>query len=117
MDRIRIEELLVRCILGIGPEERREKQDVLISATLFADLSKAGHSDRVEDSIDYRAVKKEILAAAEGSEFRLAEALAERMAEVCLRHAGVHRVAIRVEKPGALRFARSVAVEIERDRV
>jgi FolB domain-containing protein len=116
MDRIRIEDLRVRCILGIGPEERRERQDVLISATLFVDLRQAGHRDRVEDSVDYRAVKKEILAAAEASEYRLAEALAEKIAEVCLRHQGVDRVAIRVEKPGALRFARSVAVEIERDR-
>src|SRR5262252_9292792 len=102
MDRIRIEDLRVRCILGIGPEERRERQDVLISATLFVDLRQAGRRDRVEDSVDYRAVKKEILAAAEASEYRLAEALAEKIAEVCLRHEGVDRVALRVEKPGAL---------------
>jgi dihydroneopterin aldolase len=31
-----------------------------------------------------------------------------------LKPAGVLRVRVRVEKPGALRFARSVGVEIER---
>jgi dihydroneopterin aldolase/D-erythro-7,8-dihydroneopterin triphosphate epimerase len=116
MDRILIKDLLVRCILGIGAEERREKQDVLISVVLFADLTKAGRSDSSEDTVDYRAVKKDILAAVDGSQYHLAEALAERVAETCLAHAAVQRVQVTVEKPGALRFARSVAVEIERSR-
>jgi len=116
MDRIFIKDLLVRCVLGLSAEERREKQDVLIDVVLFVDLAKAGRSDHAEDTVDYRALKKDVLAAAEGSQFHLAEALAERLADVCLAHAGVERVQVTVEKPGALRFARSVAVEIERSR-
>jgi len=116
MDRILINQLLVRCILGVSAEERREKQDVLISVALFTDLTKAGRSDRFEDTVDYRAVNKDILAAVDGSQCHLAEALAERVAETCLAHGAVQRVQVTVEKPGALRFARSVAVEIERGR-
>ncbi len=115
MDRIVIRELLVRCVLGVDAEERREMQDVLITVTLHADLRRAGQSDRLEDAIDYRAIKKQILAAAEGSRYRLIEALAERIAGLCLGHAGVMRVDVRVEKPGSLRFARSAAVEITRE--
>lgn len=114
MDRIVINQLLVRCVLGVDDEERRELQDVLVSATLHADLRKAGESDRLEDAVDYRAVKKDIMAVAEGSRYRLVEALAERVAAVCLAHAGVRRVDVVVEKPGSLRFARSAAVEITR---
>lgn len=116
MDRIVIRELLVRCVLGVDAEERREPQDVLITAALHADLRKAGASDRLEDAVDYRAVKKAILAAAERSRYRLIEALAERVAELCLAHAGVRRVDVVVEKPGSLRFARSAVVEITRGR-
>lgn len=116
MDRILIKQLLVRCILGVSAEERREKQDVLISVALFTDLTKAGRSDRSEDTVDYRAVNKDILAAVDGSQYHLAEALAERVAETCLAHGAVQRVQVTVEKAGALRFARSVAVEIERGR-
>lgn len=116
MDRILINDLLVRCVLGLSAEERREKQDVLISVALFTDLTKPGRSDRSEDTVDYRAVKKEILAAVDGSQYHLAEALAERIAEICLAHIAVQRVQVTVEKPGALRFARSVAVEIDRTR-
>ena len=116
MDRIVIRELLVRCVLGVDEEERREMQDVLITVALHADLRRAGESDRLEDAIDYRRVKKEILAAADGSRYRLVEALAERVASLCLAHAGVERAYVTVEKPGSLRFARSAAIEITRVR-
>jgi FolB domain-containing protein len=116
IDRILIKDLLVRCVLGLNAEERREKQDVLISVALFTDLTKAGRTDRSEDTVDYRAVKKDILAVVDDSQYHLAEALAERVAETCLAHLAVQRVQVTVEKPGALRFARSVAVEIDRSR-
>ena len=115
-DRIFIKDLLVRCVLGIGAEERREKQDVLLNVVLFSDLTKAGKSDRAEDTVDYRAVKYAILSVVEGSQYHLAEALAEAVAQSCLSHPGVQRVQVTVEKPGALRFARTVGVEIDRAR-
>ncbi len=114
MDRICICDLLARCILGINDSERRNKQDVLINLAIYTDLRRAGKSDRIEDTVDYRALKKRVLAMAEGSQFFLEEALAEAIAELCLGQQGVLRVDVRVEKPGALRFARSVAVEISR---
>jgi FolB domain-containing protein len=115
MDRIVIRELLVRCVLGVDADERRELQDVLVSVTLHADLRKAGGSDRVEDTVDYRAIKKQLLAAVEGSRYHLVEALAERVAALCLADARVRRVDVVVDKPGSLRFARSAAVEISRE--
>src|SRR5260370_3022135 len=116
MDGILIKDLLVRCVLGLSSEERRENQDVVISVELITDLKKPGRSDRFEDAVDYRAVKKDVLAAAESSSFHLVEALAEHVADICLSQPGVQRVQVTVEKPGALRFARSVAVQIERGR-
>ena len=116
MDRIRISDLLVRCILGINEKERHDKQDVVINLTLYTDLRKAGKSDRIEDTVDYRALKKCVLTMAEGSQYLLVEALAEAVAELCLAQHGVQQVDVCVEKPHALRFARSVAVEITRKR-
>lgn len=116
MDRIRISDLLVRCVLGINDDERREKQDVVINLTVHADLHQAGKSDNMKDTVDYRVIKKRVLAMAESSQYLLVEALAESIAEVCLEHQGVQQVDVSVEKPHALRFARSVAVEISRWR-
>jgi FolB domain-containing protein len=116
MDRILISDLLVRCIIGVRNDERRDKQDVLINLSIDADLGRAGRSDRLEDSLDYRSLTKQIMAMAEGSQFHLVEALAEAVADICLEHPAVRRATVRVEKPGALRFARTVGVEITRGR-
>ena len=116
MDKIFIKDLLARCDLGVCDEERRERQDVLINVVLSVDLAPAGASDELSDSVDYRALKKRVLVAAETSSFRLAEALAEHLAAICLEDERVAEVQVSVEKPTALRFARTVSVEITRQR-
>ncbi|HUL00586.1 MAG TPA: dihydroneopterin aldolase [Nitrospirota bacterium] len=116
MDRIMINDLLVRCIIGVRDEERREMQDVIINITLFTSLRKAGKSDRLEDTVDYHALKKMIINKAQTWQFYLIEAVADSVASLCLRCGGVHKVTVKIEKPSALRFARSVSVEITRSR-
>lgn len=116
MDRILISDLTVRCIIGVNEEERRERQDVVINLAIYADLRKAGQSDRFEDTVDYRAIKKRIVSMVENSRYYLVEAMAEAIAEICLDHPAVTKVQVRADKPGALRFARSVGVEITRER-
>ncbi len=116
MDKIRIEDLHLRCIIGLYPEERIKLQDVLIQLTLHCDLRAAGHSDDVNDTVDYKAVKNGVVELVEGSEFLLIERLAQEVATLCLRDEGVSQVDVRVDKPGALRFARTVSVEISRRR-
>jgi len=116
LDEIHIRDVLLRCILGVYEWERENEQDVLINITLYADLRTAGRTDRLEDTVDYKAIKKKVVAMVESSSYTLVERLAERVAEICLEHPRVQRVRVAVDKPGALRFARSVAIEILRER-
>ena len=113
-DRILISDLMLRAIIGINDWERVERQDVLLNITLFGDLRAAGASDQIEDTINYRTITKEIVKHVESSQRFTVEALAADVARICLKAKGVARVRVRIEKPGALRFARSVGVEIER---
>jgi dihydroneopterin aldolase/D-erythro-7,8-dihydroneopterin triphosphate epimerase len=116
LDKIYIRDLLCRCIVGIYPEERENKQDVVINIEMACDLSTAAASDNIDDTINYKSVKKEIMALVESSGFLLIERMAVEIASLCLAHEGVRQVRVTVDKPGALRFARSVAVEIVRTR-
>ncbi len=116
MDKIRIEDLHLRCIIGINPEEREKQQDVLFQITLHADLSAAGRSDDVADTVNYKTIKLEIMDFVQSSSFGLLERLAEEVAQICLKDKRVQRADVRIDKPGALRFARTVSVEISRDR-
>ena len=114
LDRIHIRDLLLRTILGVTPEERKDRQDVLINLILYLDTRPAGLSDDIRDAVNYRSVTKRVIQHVESSEYFLVEALAESIARLILTEFPVPRVRVCVEKPGALRFARSVGVEIER---
>lgn len=116
LDEIQIKDLLLRTIIGINDEERHSRQDVLINVTLWADLQPAAASDNIADAVNYRTITKRIIQLVEGSEYYLVEKLAAEIAAICLGDPRVERARVSVEKPGALRFARSVGVVVERDR-
>lgn len=113
-DEVQIKDLLLRTVIGIYDWERQNKQDVLINITAFTDLRKAGESDDIAHAVDYKTIAKQVIAHVESSQRFTVEALAADIARIALDRPGVRRVRVRVEKPGAVRFARSVGVEIER---
>lgn len=115
-DMIFIDDLLIRCVIGIHDWERKTRQDVLVNIELDVDTTAAGASDDFTDAVDYRDLAKRVIEMAEGSTFQLVEALAEEIARLCLVDGRVEAARVRVEKPGAIRFARSVGVTIERER-
>ena len=117
MDKIHIRDLAQRCIIGIYPDERREKQDIIINVTLECDsFSRAAASDDIADAVDYKQIKKRIIKLVDASSFNLIETMAEKIAQLCLEDSRVLQAQVTVDKPGALRFARSVAVEVTRRR-
>ncbi len=116
MDKLTIKGLRGRCILGISEEERRAPQEVEVTIALSVDLHLPARTDRFADTVDYRAIKQRVLEAIETSQFRLVEALAQAIADLCLEYPLVKEVTVEVDKPSALRFARSVSAEITRRR-
>jgi FolB domain-containing protein len=116
MDQIIISDLVARGIIGINDWEREKPQEILINLILFGDLRKAGENDDIQDTINYRTVAKKVQAHAESSRRFTVEALAADLASLCLEEPGVLKVRVRVEKPRAVRFSRSVGVEIEREK-
>lgn len=116
MDQILIKDLLARGIIGVNDDERTHPQDILINITMFVDTRSAAETDSITDSISYATVAKKARELAETAHRFTVEALASDIASLCLQSAVVQGVRVRVEKPGAVRFARSVGVEIERMR-
>ena len=114
MDQILIKDLLVRGVIGISDRERENPQDILVNIVLFTDISQAATSDNIDDCVNYRTVSKKVFAYVEIAQTYTVEALAARIATLCLGEPNVKGVRVRVEKHGAVRFARSVGCEIER---
>ncbi len=107
--------MLVRGIVGINDWERHQQQDIVINIVLSLDLSKAAKSDNIDDTVNYRTLTKQVISYTKESKHFLVEALAQGIADICLSF-DIHKVVVRVEKPGALRFTDTVGVEIERKK-
>jgi dihydroneopterin aldolase/D-erythro-7,8-dihydroneopterin triphosphate epimerase len=117
LDRIFIKDLLVRGIVGIKPDERANRQDILINVTLWADTRKAGVSDAIEDAVNYRTAAKAMIAHVESAAPQLVEKLAADLVRICFEtDPRIEAVELTVEKPGAVRFSRSVGLTIYRTR-
>ncbi len=116
VDIIEIDNLRLRCVIGFSPHERKDKQDVVISLRIRADMRRAGETDSPDDAFNYRTVTKVIIGHVENSSYYLVEALATAIARICVVEHNAEWVQVRVHKPGALRFADSVGVVIERTR-
>jgi FolB domain-containing protein len=115
-DKIRINGLFLRTIIGINHDEREHKQDVLINLSLDVDTRPAARTDQIEDAVNYKTITKNVIDLVENSRFFLVERMADEIARLCLRDPRVEGVRVSIEKPAALRFARSVGVVIRRTR-
>jgi FolB domain-containing protein len=114
MDQIFIKDLLIRGVIGISEREREQPQDILVNIVIFSDIHKAGETDNVDDSVNYRTVAKKVFAHVEKVQRYTVEALSTDIAKLVLAEPNVSMVRVKVEKPGAVRFSKSVGVEIER---
>ena len=117
MDQIHIRDLLVSGIIGINPDERINKQGILVNATLWVDTRVAAASDDIVDAVNYRTITKAIIAHVEAGEPMLVERLVQEIADICLSDSRVEKAHVTVEKPGALRHARTVGITIVRTSV
>ena len=115
-DLIHIRRLRMRTLIGVAEWEKRARQDIILDLAIEHDQRKAAASDDLADTVSYKAIRDDLVAFIEGSHHDLLETLAERVAEHVLARPGVTGVRVVIDKPGALRFADSVAVEIRRSR-
>jgi dihydroneopterin aldolase len=115
-DAIFLHDLRIETVVGIWEWERRIRQTISIDLEMGADIRPAAATDRIEDTLNYKAVAKRLQEFVGNSDFQLVETLAERIAALVLDEFAVPWIRVRVSKPGAIRGARDVGVVIRRDR-
>ena len=115
MDTIFISELKVKTKLGVPAWERMVAQTIILDIEIGYDLSKAGKSDAIADTIDYGAVVARIHATLKEHSFQLVEALAEHICQLILKEFGALNVKVKVAKPAILPGLKALGVVIERN--
>ena len=96
----------------------RAALEVLVNVTMWVDTKPAAASDDIADAANYRTISKAIISHIESGKPMLVERLVQELADLILgMEPRCDSVEVRVEKPGALRHARSVGITIRRSRV
>jgi len=114
VDVIEIDALRLRCVIGCRDEERRDRSDVVVDLRVCLDIRPAAATDDIAGAWNYRTAAKAVIALVEASSYRTVEALATAVARKLVGDCQAPYARVTVRKPGALRFADSVGVTIER---
>ena len=117
MDKIIIKSANFLCNIGITPEERGKKQEIIVDVELFLSINKVADRDNIKNAINYSEVYGLLKRVIEEKEYNLIEALAESIAKEILAEFPIDKILVRVKKPKALaeRNVEYVAVEIIRE--
>ena len=113
-DKIFLEGLIVSCKIGIFAWERKIKQKIMIDLEISSNVRNAAKSDRIKDAVDYKKIAKHIIRFVSESEFFLIETSTERLAASILDLFAISQIRLRISKPGAIRGAKNVGIEIVR---
>jgi 7,8-dihydroneopterin aldolase/epimerase/oxygenase len=117
-DRIEIKGIEVLARHGVLDHEKREPQVFRVDLTLYLDLSAAGASDELADTVDYGKLARATHDLVQDERHDLIEAVAHQIATNVLAEHPVDRVTVTVHKPEApipLTFE-DVAVTVDRSR-
>jgi len=115
MDTILIKEIACECIIGFEEWERQVRQKILVGLEIPYTWQEAAAQDTIRGAVDYKAISKGIVRLVGESQYNLIEALAESVANYCLKEFRLPWVTVQVFKPGALSNAKTVGVKIHRE--
>lgn len=111
---VRIKNLKLKTIIGIDDWERKKKQNIVINIEYEIKDSKAHKSDNINDTLNYRALNKEVIKFVKSSRFYLLEKLVSEILKIILKDKRVVRAKVEVDKPKALKYSDSVSIEMSK---
>ncbi|MEN8116973.1 MAG: dihydroneopterin aldolase [Bacteroidota bacterium] len=117
MAKIRVKNLLIRTYIGFNPDELVNKQDVIINLEIETEIPQSAmETDEPLDIFDYKTITKKVITHVQEGQFKLLEVLTKSILDLILEDEKVKWARVEVDKPHALRFAKSVSVEMEASR-
>jgi dihydroneopterin aldolase len=114
MDIIYLHDLAIDCVIGAWDWEREITQTIYVDLDMAWDISKAGKSDDLDDTLSYKDISKAVSALVIKRKFMLVETMATEIADLLLDDFKVPWCRVRINKKGAVRGAQDVGVIIER---
>jgi 7,8-dihydroneopterin aldolase/epimerase/oxygenase len=116
MDKVYISQLHVETIIGVYDFEKESKQSLYFDIEMITDIRAAAQSDDINLTVDYAKVSERVIEHTTAKPLELLETLLEQLCSVILNEFNVMKVTIKVSKPAAVASAKTVGVEITREK-
>ena len=113
---IRIKDLRLRTHIGIKEDEIKNRQDVVINATIRYRAARAVQFNHIEQALNYRTISKHVIAHVEENRFLLLERMTREVLDIIMSYEQVLAAQVEIDKPHALRFADSVSITLSDSR-
>lgn len=110
--RITIKNLKLLTYVGVFESEQKKKQTLWVTLQFNVVSEKAGQTDDLRDTVDYSAIKDQVVACVETRRFRLIEHVALSIKQLLVADSCIHQLVVEVRKPAALRAADYVSVQV-----
>lgn len=100
-DTITLTGIRIEAAHGVLAKEKQYQQTFIVDATLHLDLSKAGLSDKLSDTVDYGQIARRIVSTVKSEQVNLLEYLANKIATAILLTPAIEAVDVTIHKPQA----------------
>ncbi|WP_395686388.1 dihydroneopterin aldolase [Aestuariivirga sp.] len=111
-----VRDLEMKALIGIHDHEKHQPQRIIVNIDLSVEEGAGPLDDDISHVVSYEVVVRKVEAIIAEGHINLVETLCAKIAAACLRDKRVRAARVRVEKPDIFANARSVGVEIERQR-
>lgn len=108
--QIHIKDLVIETTIGVYDWEREQPRKIILNLKVEIDASNAVASDDVEDTVDYDALCEAVNQVVNERYYKLIETLAAKIVDKVSTMPKVQTVDLEIDKPGAVKGARSVSV-------
>lgn len=116
MDTISLSDIKITTLIGIHPWEQQIPQTLKMDILFETDAKAIAQTDSISQAIDYEQVINEIFAFAKTHDCKLIETFADKLANHLLQRFPTKQVGLTVHKPGALKEAKDVTINVTRSR-
>lgn len=114
MDIVFVNQLQVDTVIGVYEWEKNIRQTLVIDLQMATDIRQAAAGDDLAHTIDYAVVCEKVQQLVQAQPLELIETVAENIASLVLQQFSARAVMVRINKPGAVKTAATVGVEIRR---
>ena len=114
MDKVFISQLQIDTVIGVYDWEKTTKQQLFLDIEMDWDSAKAAQDDDYQYALCYESVSNRLVELVSTQPIELIETVAEKVAQCIINEFNVQKVKVRVNKPGAVKQAANVGVEIIR---